>query len=126
MLLLYDIVFHLGKTTTTRVLEKCKDICGKFFKRSLKFSLEYLAPVDSVTPTVGFSQTEITHKNEKIKLIDLGGAKTFREAWRHYYDDAYGFVYVLDSSEEERLPENREVLKRLLQEEKVKGKPILM
>jgi hypothetical protein len=56
----------------------------------------------------------------------LGGAKTFREAWRHYYDDAYGFVYVLDSSEEERLGENRDVLKRLLQEEKVKGKPILM
>ncbi|CAF1006009.1 unnamed protein product [Adineta ricciae] len=97
---------NAGKTTTTRVLEK--------------------SPVDSVSPTVGFSQTEITHKNEKIKLIDLGGAQTFREAWRHYYDDAYGFVYVLDSSEEERLPENREVLKRLLQEEKVKGKPILI
>jgi hypothetical protein len=56
----------------------------------------------------------------------LGGAKTFREAWRHYYDDAYGFVYVLDSSEGDRLAENRDVLKRLLQEEKVKGKPILM
>ncbi|CAF0974824.1 unnamed protein product [Adineta steineri] len=97
---------NAGKTTTTRVLEK--------------------APVDSVAPTIGFSQTEITHKNEKIKLIDLGGAKTFREAWRHYYDDAYGFVYVLDSSEEDRLGENRDVLKRLLQEEKVKGKPILI
>ncbi len=56
----------------------------------------------------------------------MGGARTFREAWRHYYDDAYGFVYVLDSSEEHRLGENRDVLKRLLQEEKVKGKPILM
>ncbi|CAF1574488.1 unnamed protein product [Rotaria magnacalcarata] len=97
---------NAGKTTTTRVLEK--------------------APVDSVTPTVGYSQTEITHKNERIKLIDLGGAKTFREAWRHYYDDAYGFVYVLDSSEENRLGENRDVLKKLLQEEKVKGKPILI
>lgn len=82
--------------------------------------------MESVTPTVGFSQTEITHQNKKIQLIDLGGAKTFRDAWRHYYDDAYGFVYVLDSSEEDRLGENRDVLKRLLQEEKVKGKPILM
>ncbi|CAF0828943.1 unnamed protein product [Rotaria sordida] len=97
---------NAGKTTTARVLEK--------------------APVDSVTPTIGYSQTEVTHKNERIKLIDLGGAKTFREAWRHYYDDAYGFVYVLDSSEESRLGENRDVLKKLLQEEKVKGKPILI
>jgi GTPase SAR1 family protein len=87
---------------------------------------EILGPIDSVTPTIGYSQSEITHKNDKIKLIDLGGAKTFREAWRHYYDDAYGFVYVLDSSEEDRLGENRDVLKKLLQEEKVKGKPILM
>ena len=87
---------------------------------------ECLEPLDSVAPTIGFSQSEIVHKNQKIKLIDLGGAKTFREAWRHYYDDAYGFVYVLDSSEEGRLAENRDVLKRLLQEEKVKKKPILM
>ncbi|CAF0913986.1 unnamed protein product [Rotaria sp. Silwood1] len=97
---------NAGKTTTARVLEK--------------------APVDSVTPTIGYAQTEITLKNERIKLIDLGGAKTFRDAWRHYYDDAYGFVYVLDSSEENRLGENRDVLKKLLKEEKVKGKPILM
>lgn len=97
---------NAGKTTTVQVLEK--------------------APVDNVAPTIGFSQSEITHKNEKIKLIDLGGAKTFREAWRHYYDDAYGFVYVLDSSEEDRFGENRDVLKKLLQEEKVKGKPILI
>ena len=79
-----------------------------------------------MSPTVGYSQTDIVHKNEKIKLIDLGGGKTFREAWRHYYDDAYGFIYVLDSSETDRLGENQDVLKRLLQEEKVKGKPILM
>ena len=77
-------------------------------------------------PSVGFSSTEITHKSEKIKLIDLGGGKSFRESWRHYYDDAYGFIYVVDSSEASRLGENRDVLKRLLQEDKVKGKPILM
>jgi ADP-ribosylation factor-like protein 3 len=82
--------------------------------------------VDTVAPTIGYSQSEIVHKNEKIKLIDLGGAKSFRDSWRHYYDDAYGFVYVLDSSEESRLGENRDVLKQLLQEEKVKGKPLLM
>ena len=56
----------------------------------------------------------------------MGGTENFREAWRHYYDDAYAFIYVLDSSEEKRLGENGDVLKRLLQEEKVKGKPILM
>ncbi len=56
----------------------------------------------------------------------MGGIKTFREAWRHYYDDSYGLIYVIDSSEQTRLDENREVLKQLLQEEKIQNKPILM
>jgi GTPase SAR1 family protein len=56
----------------------------------------------------------------------LGGGKSFREAWRHYYDDAYGFIYVIDSSKQNRFDENREELIRLLQEDKVKNKPILM
>ncbi len=56
----------------------------------------------------------------------MGGKDTFREAWRHYYDDAYGLIYVIDSSEENRLDENCEVLKKLLQEEKIQNKPILL
>lgn len=79
-----------------------------------------------MTPTIGFSPSEISHGKDRIKLIDLGGGKSFRNAWCHYYADAYGFVYVIDSSESDRMAENREVLKNLLKEEKVKGKPILM
>lgn len=82
--------------------------------------------MDSIAPTMGYSQSEINHEKGKIKLIDLGGGKNFRDVWHHYYDDAHGFVYVLDSSEPDRINENRDVLKRLLQEDKVKGKPILM
>lgn len=97
---------NAGKTTTAKVLEH--------------------EAIEGVTPTVGFSQSEISHGKDKIKLIDLGGGKNFRDAWRHYYDDAYGFVYVIDSSGPDRMAENREVLKNLLKEEKVKGKPILI
>lgn len=93
-------------------------------KRNRCFSV--LEPNEDVIPTVGYSDSDIVHRNERIKLIDLGGAKNFRDAWRHYYADSYGFVYVLDSSEEERLKENQDVFRQLLQEEKVKGKPILM
>jgi GTPase SAR1 family protein len=79
-----------------------------------------------VTPTIGFVPYELIHKNEKIKLYDLGGDATFRESWRHYFDDSYGFIYVVDSSEQTRLDENHVELKQLLQEEKVQNKPILM
>lgn len=56
----------------------------------------------------------------------MGGLKTFREAWRHYYDDPHHFIYVIDSSEEDRHDEHRQVLKRLLREEKIQNKSILM
>lgn len=79
-----------------------------------------------MVPTIGFAQYEITHTNEKIILYDLGGKETIRGFWRHYYDDAYGFIYVIDSSKEDSFDENREVLKQLLQEEKIKNKPILL
>ena len=69
---------------------------------------------------------EITYADEKIKLYDFGGAKTFRDVWHLYYDEPYGFIYVIDSSEQNRLDENRQVLKQFLQEEKVKNKPILL
>ncbi len=77
-------------------------------------------------PTVGLDHYEIINTNEKIKLYDFGGAKSFRDAWHHYYDESYGFIYVIDSSEQNRLDENRQVLKRFLQEQKVKNKPILL
>ncbi|CAF0775753.1 unnamed protein product [Didymodactylos carnosus] len=97
---------NAGKTTTVKVLE------GK--------------PSDSVPPTVGYQRSKITHKNLTINLVDLGGGKGFRNAWRHYYDDSYGFIYVVDSSEIQRIDENRSELEKLLQEEKVKGKPVLI
>lgn len=56
----------------------------------------------------------------------MGGSISFREAWRHYYADCYGFIYVIDCSTEDRFDENRQVFQRLLEEEKVHNKPILM
>ncbi|CAF1576068.1 unnamed protein product, partial [Didymodactylos carnosus] len=95
-----------GKTTTVKALEG--------------------VPTDCVTPTLGYCLSHITHKNGKINLVDLGGVSTFRDSWKHYYDDSHGFIYVIDSSEMERIEENQSVFEKLLQEDKVKGKPILI
>ncbi|CAF0754313.1 unnamed protein product [Didymodactylos carnosus] len=88
--------------------------------------LDNAASDDSVVPTVGFAKTEITHKNVKVNFFDLGGAKGFRNAWRHYFADAHAFVYVIDASESKRLEENQLQLEKLLQDDKVKGKPMLI
>ncbi len=79
-----------------------------------------------MTPTIGFAQYEVQHNDEKVKLYDLGGLKSFRDAWRHYYDDSYGVIYVIDCSQQDRFDENRQVLQNLLQDEKIQNKPFLM
>jgi GTPase SAR1 family protein len=82
--------------------------------------------VEGVTPTVGFAQYEVQHNSRKVQLYDLGGSKGFRDSWRHYYDDCYGFIYIIECSEESRFDENREVFQQLLKKENIQNKPILM
>jgi GTPase SAR1 family protein len=82
--------------------------------------------VEGVSPTVGFAQYEVQHNSRKVKLYDLGGSENFRDSWRHYYDDCYGFIYIIECSEENRFNENREVFQQLLEKENIQNKPILM
>ncbi|ELU13265.1 hypothetical protein CAPTEDRAFT_184387 [Capitella teleta] len=82
--------------------------------------------LDSVAPTVGFSSIEFKFEKHKITLFDLGGGKRIRDIWKNYFSEVYGVVYVVDSSEPERLVECKGVLKNLLQHAKVAGKPVLV
>jgi ADP-ribosylation factor-like protein 13B len=68
------------------------------------------------------------NKNQhNIKIIDVSGSRKFRQnSWSQYYDQIHGLIYVIDASERELLGENQEILKDLLENEKLKNKPILM
>jgi ADP-ribosylation factor-like protein 13B len=68
------------------------------------------------------------NKNEqRVKIIDVSGAKKFRHnSWAQFYDQIHGLIFVIDSSEQDRLDENKETLEDLLDNEKLKNKPILM
>jgi len=68
------------------------------------------------------------NKNQhSIKIIDVSGSRKFRQnSWSQYYDQIHGLIYVIDASERELLSENQEILKDLLENEKLKNKPILM
>jgi ADP-ribosylation factor-like protein 13B len=79
-----------------------------------------------VAPTVGFSSVEFKFEKHMITLFDLGGGKRIRDIWKNYFSEVYGVVYVVDSSEPERLQECKGVLRNLLQDSKVAGKPVLV
>lgn len=59
-------------------------------------------------------------------MWDIGGQKAIRPYWKNYYDNTDGMVFVVDSSDEERLNECVEELNSLLAEEGLAKVPLLV
>jgi GTPase SAR1 family protein len=57
---------------------------------------------------------------------DIGGQKAIRPYWKNYYENTDGLVFVVDSSDEERLNECVEELNSLLAEENLAKVPLLV
>ncbi|XP_017786021.1 PREDICTED: ADP-ribosylation factor-like protein 13B [Nicrophorus vespilloides] len=83
-------------------------------------------PLDAVVPTVGFSVITLTYLNYDVKVYDLGGRPDIRDIWEQYFVDAHGVIFVIDSSDYERLNEAQESLTKVISHEKMRGKPLLV
>uniref|UniRef100_A0A3P9HTF9 ADP-ribosylation factor-like 13A n=2 Tax=Oryzias latipes TaxID=8090 RepID=A0A3P9HTF9_ORYLA len=77
-------------------------------------------------PTHGCIRTELRVENYLVTLLDIGGSAESRGAWRQYYGEAHGIIFVVDSSDRQRVREVKEVLADLLKQPRVAGKPILV
>ena len=62
----------------------------------------------------------------KLNVWDIGGQKAIRPYWKNYYDNTDGMVFVVDSSDEERLKECTEELQSLVSEEALAKVPLLV
>lgn len=61
-----------------------------------------------------------------MNVWDIGGQKAIRPYWKNYYENTDGLVFVVDSSDEERINECYEELGSLLQEEGLSKVPLLV
>lgn len=59
-------------------------------------------------------------------MWDIGGQKAIRPYWKNYYDNVDGMVFVVDSSDEERLKECIDELQALMSEEGLVKVPLLV
>ncbi|CAB1337171.1 unnamed protein product [Coregonus sp. 'balchen'] len=82
-------------------------------------------PVD-VGPTHGCVRTELRVENFLVTLLDIGGASEVRGSWRDLYGEVHGFIFVVDSSDRQRIKEVKELLTDLLKQPRVAGKPLLV
>ena len=97
-----------GKTTVYNTLAGCPDKKAK--------------------PTMGASRPLKVSGMKVISphLYDLSGSSSFRKAWLTRYHSAHGFVFVVDASNVERMPEVRDVLKGCMEHEQFRGKAVLI
>ena len=75
---------------------------------------------------VGFNVETVTYKNLKFQVWDLGGQQGLRPYWRCYYQDTNAVIFVVDSTDKERLEYSKQELDIMLQEEELKGAPVLV
>lgn len=77
-------------------------------------------------PTQECIRNELRVDNYLVTLLDVGGSEELRGTWRELYGEAHGIIFVLDSSDKQRIKEVKEVLVDLLKEPRVSGKPLLV
>lgn len=77
-----------------------------------------------ILPTVGFNVEKFRSQNINFTAFDMSGQGKYRNLWEHYYKDAHGIIFVIDSSDELRLVVARDELRLLLQHPDIKERPI--
>ncbi|KAL8187952.1 UNVERIFIED_CONTAM: ADP-ribosylation factor-like protein 14 [Gekko kuhli] len=78
-------------------------------------------------PTVGFNVEMIeTGGNVSLTVWDVGGQHKMRTVWGDYLENADCLVYVVDSTDRQRLDESKRELELILRNERVKNVPVIV
>ena len=93
-------------------------------KTTILYRLQ-VGEVVTTIPTIGFNVEQVTYKNLKFQVWDLGGQTSIRPYWRCYYSNTDAIIYVVDSCDRDRLGISKQELVSMLEEEELK-KAVLM
>jgi len=77
-------------------------------------------------PTQKPTMEELTMGNIKFRTYDLGGHAIARRLWREYYADVDAVVFLVDSTDRDRLAESKRELDELLAGDDLKDVPFLV
>ncbi|XP_023332242.1 ADP-ribosylation factor 2 [Eurytemora carolleeae] len=75
--------------------------------------------VINTIPTDGFNVNinTVTHKSVNFTVYDIGGQDSNRDLWYNYYEEVEAVVYVVDSSDKNRMEESKLLLESILRHE---------
>eukprot|EP01130_Rhizamoeba_saxonica_P016907 TRINITY_DN7918_c0_g2_i3.p2 TRINITY_DN7918_c0_g2~~TRINITY_DN7918_c0_g2_i3.p2 ORF type:complete len:176 (+),score=36.23 TRINITY_DN7918_c0_g2_i3:125-652(+) len=94
-------------------------------KTTTLYKLLYDEVVDTA-PTLGSNVEEFSYRNIKLIMWDIGGQQSLRPSWSHYYNGTSVVIYVVDSTDRERLPECQAILQEMLKHEHLSNVNLLV
>jgi ADP-ribosylation factor protein 1 len=75
---------------------------------------------------VGFNVETVQYKNINFNVWDIGGQDKLRPLWRHYYDGTNGIIFVVDSSDRNRIQAARLELHKMMNDESLRDAALLV
>ena len=112
-LFLSKVLDRLGGTKEARLLMLGLDAAGK---TTVLYKLRHGETITTI-PTIGFNVEELQYKKLRMQVWDVGGQQKIRKLWRHYYQGVEGLIYIIDSSDSERIEEAQIELQSILEDE---------
>ena len=94
-------------------------------KTTILYKLKLGEVVNSV-PTIGFNVENVEYKNVKFTVWDVGGQTKIRAMWKHYFQNTDALIYVVDTSDKDRLELAKEELQSMLTSEELQDTALLV
>eukprot|EP00656_Telonema_subtile_P043974 TRINITY_DN5027_c0_g1_i1.p1 TRINITY_DN5027_c0_g1~~TRINITY_DN5027_c0_g1_i1.p1 ORF type:complete len:231 (-),score=35.89 TRINITY_DN5027_c0_g1_i1:264-956(-) len=89
-----------------------------------------LGEVVTTIPTIGFNVETVEYSGKHVDYTftvwDVGGKDKIRPLWRHYYQSTEVLVFMVDANDHERMPQCAEELHLILDENELRGVPLLV
>ncbi|SCU87264.1 LAME_0D09406g1_1 [Lachancea meyersii CBS 8951] len=94
-------------------------------KTTILYRLQ-IGEVVTTKPTIGFNVETLVYKNLKLNVWDLGGQTSIRPYWRCYYSNTAAVIFVVDSTDKDRMATASKELHMMLQEEELQDAALLV
>lgn len=107
----------LAGTKDQQIVMVGLDSAGKStFLDKLKLG-ELVTTIPTTNTGVGFNVETLEYKNIRFTVQDFSGQEKLRKLWRHAYLGTHGIIFVVDSTDRDRIQDAREELWTMLKEE---------
>merc|ERR1712226_1704204 len=94
-------------------------------KTTILYQLK-LGQIKKAIPTISFNVETVEYKNISFTVWDVGGRDKIRPLWRHYFPNTQVLIFVVDSSDRERMLEAEKELWKMLREEELRDAALLV